>query len=477
MTPGLLPPLVVDLDGTLTPTDTLAEAVVRMLRARPWLVLHLLVWLLAGRAGFKARVAALHRLNVASLPWRQDFLDWLRMQRDQGRPLVLATAAHRTVADDVAAHLGLFTQVLASDVSHNLKGSNKLAAITSEVGPRFSYAGDSSADLPIWQAAESAVLVGASPVVARRAAAMTGIEMQFERPPAGLRVWLRAARMHQWVKNLLIFVPLFTSFQFMDPQALWKAVLAFVALSLAASGTYILNDLWDLDSDRQHARKRLRPFASGAIPIARGVFAALLLMTVAVAVGAALSAAMAGAVVLYIVLTTLYSLMLKHYVIIDVLMLALLYTLRLLVGSVATGIVVTPWLLAFSVFLFFSLALVKRCAELVALGRAGASGAKGRDYQVSDLAVLWPLGVGAGLCAVVVFGLYIGSSDAQSQYRNAAGLWLAGVGLIYWVARLWVKTARGEMHDDPIVFALRDFGSRVTILTMLGLVLAAHFLD
>lgn len=469
------PPLVVDLDGTLTPTDTLAEATIRLLKQRPWLVLHILVWMALGRAQFKERVAARFSLSASSIPWREDFLAWLHTERAAGRTLILATAAHRSIADAVAAKLGIFSSVLATDAGHNLKGSNKLAAIHAQVGERFSYAGDSSADLPVWRGAASAVLVGTSATVAKAAAGVTRIEAQFANPPRGLRVWARAMRVHQWVKNLLIFVPLLTSFAFTDLQASGRALVAFVAFSLAASATYIFNDLWDLDSDRQHARKRTRAFASVDLPISHGVAAAGVLLVVAFALAAALSPAMALVLLVYVVLTTFYSLVLKHYVIVDVLMLALLYTLRVMTGSVATGIVVTPWLLAFSVFTFFGLALVKRCAELVSLERAGKEGAKGRDYQVGDLVVLWPLGVGASLCAVVVFGLYIGSPEAQVHYQNSGPLWLAGVGLIYWVARLWIKTARGEMHDDPIVFAIRDFGSRITIAAMLGLVVLGHF--
>lgn len=469
------PPLVVDLDGTLTPTDTLAEATVRLLKQKPWLLLHVLAWLVLGRAQFKERVAEHYRLSADAIPWREDFLRWLRAEREAGRTLILATAAHRSIAHAVAEHLGLFSSVLATDAGHNLKGANKLAAIRAQVGERFSYAGDSRADLSVWRGAETAVLVGASAQLARQAAGVTRVEAQFDNPGVGLRTWARALRVHQWIKNLLIFVPLFTAFAFLDLSASCRTLVAFLAFSLAASATYVFNDLWDLDSDRAHPRKRERPFASGAIAISKGIAVAGVLLVLAFGLAITLSPAMALVLLAYVVLTTFYSLVLKHYVIIDVLMLALLYTVRVMAGSVATGIVVSSWLLAFSVFTFFGLALIKRCAELVSMGRSGKSGAKGRDYQVGDLVVLWPLGVAASLCAVVVFGLYIGSAEAESQYRNTAPLWLAGVGLLYWVARLWVKTARGEMHDDPIVFAIRDFGSRVTIALMLVLVVLGHF--
>ncbi|KQP23143.1 UbiA family prenyltransferase [Pseudorhodoferax sp. Leaf267] len=468
-------PLVVDLDGTLTATDTLVESVMAMLKRRPWMLLQLLLWLLAGRSGFKQRVAGQVRLQAGLLPWRGDLLDWLRAQRAGGRRLVLATAAHESIAHAVADELQLFDQVLATRDGHNLKGAAKLEAIEQQVGADFAYAGDSRADLPIWQAARGAVLVGVSASVARAVQASgTPVEKNFARPGGRLRLWVRAMRVHQWAKNLLILVPLFTSFSFGDSARVGAAALAFFAFSLAASATYLLNDLWDLDSDRQHPRKKRRPFASAELPLLHGVAGAAVLLLLAFAL--ALQASLGFALMLlgYVVLTTAYSWALKHYVLLDVLVLAVLYTYRVLAGSVVTGIPVTPWLLSFSVFTFFSLALVKRCAELVLLQQGGRTGAHGRDYQVGDLVVLWPLGIGASLCSVVVFGLYVGSAEALGRYANIDLLWLVGIGLLYWSARLWIKTARGQMHDDPLVFALRDVGSRVSVLAMVCVTVLAR---
>jgi len=302
------------------------------------------------------------------------------------------------------------------------------------------------------------------------------VEQAWAAPQRDLRLWLGALRVHQWVKNLLIFVPLFTAVAFGDLHKSLAACGAFLAFSLAASATYIGNDLWDLDSDRVHPRKRFRAFASAQLPITHGIAAAALLLGSALVLALAVAPAFAAMLVGYIVITTAYSWTLKRYVVLDVITLAMLYTWRVLAGSVAVAVVVTPWLLAFSLFTFLSLALVKRCAELVALQQAGRTAAHGRDYQVRDLVVLWPLGVGASLCSVVVFGLYIGSPGAESQYANTQLLWLVGVGLMYWIARLWVKTARGEMHDDPLVFALRDRGSRLAVLSMVAVTLAAQWI-
>ena len=344
------------------------------------------------------------------------------------------------------------------------------------MGPRFVYAGDSSSDLPIWHAAEAAVLVGVTATTKTSVLATTKIEKEFTNEPAGLRAWLKALRIHQWSKNLLLFVPLFTAFEFGDSVKLLSAMLAFVSFSLAASATYMLNDLWDLESDREHPRKRNRPFANAQIPLIQGITMAGSLLVIALCLAMWMSYAFAWMIFGYVVLTTAYSWIFKRYVLIDVLMLAMLYTFRVLAGAVATGITVTPWLLAFSIFTFFSLALVKRCAELVSLQSSGRQHSNGRDYRVSDLVVLWPLGISASLCSVVIFGLFIGSPGAALRYANVDILWLVGVGLIYWIARLWIKTSRGEMHDDPIVFAARDFGSRLTLLAMLALTVFAHFL-
>jgi 4-hydroxybenzoate polyprenyltransferase len=283
--------------------------------------------------------------------------------------------------------------------------------------------------------------------------------------------------LHQWVKNLLLWVPLFTAFVFTDPRILQLAAQAFLAFSLVASATYISNDLWDLAADRQHARKRRRPFASGLLPIHHGVAVACGLLVLGLAMGAAVSGSFLAMLVGYVVLTTAYSWSLKRYVVLDVLMLAVLYTWRVIAGAVATGLAVSTWLLAFSVFLFFSLALVKRCAELVSLTQSDQAHSHGRDYRTQDLVVLWPMGVGAGLCSVVVFGLFAGSPETASCYADPRLLWVVAIGLMYWLTRLWVKTARGEMHDDPIVFAFKDRGSRVTVAIMVLLTGAARALN
>jgi 4-hydroxybenzoate polyprenyltransferase/phosphoserine phosphatase len=470
-------PIVVDLDGTLCRTDTLIESVVGLLKRRPWMMFAVLLWLMRGRAGFKSRVAAAYRLNVQALPWRAELIDWLRQARTRGHRIVLATAAHQQIADDVAAAVPVFDAVLASRAGHNLKGRQKLDAIVSELGQDFVYIGDSTADVPVWAAAREAIVVGHSRRAKARASA-AGIAFAQELDSTGptARTWLKAIRIHQWVKNVLVFVPLLTSFSFTDSARVVHALLAFLAFSLAASGTYLLNDLWDIESDRQHPNKRRRPMASGVLSLPSALLATVVLLAAGSVLGALVSPAFLLVLWGYIVITTFYSLVLKAYVLMDVLALAVLYTYRVVAGGLACGVLLSPWLLAFSVFVFLSLALVKRCSELVTLSQSGIQSTRGRDYRVSDLAILWPMGVGAGLCSVLVYGLFIGSNNAQRAYSDTNVLWVAGIGLIYWLGRMWIKTARGEMHDDPIVFALKDRGSRIAIGAMVLTPLLTHLL-
>lgn len=467
-------PLVVDLDGTLTPTDTLHESLIQIIKHSPATLLRLPLALIKGKAAFKDAIAADANLDPAQLPYRQDLLDYLRSERAKGRPIILATAAHTSIAKKVAEHLDLFDKVLATDSGCNLKGIAKLQSIRAEVGEEFSYAGDSNADLPIWKSSTSAILVGTDSNTTAEVKLSTVVEREFTNEPVSLNVWLRALRVHQWVKNLLLFVPLLTAFSFQDSSKLISMCIAFLAFSFAASGTYVLNDLWDLGSDRKHPRKRNRPFASALLPIHQGLGVAIGALVLAFLLSTFVSPGFVLMLFLYVLLTTSYSWILKTYVLIDVLMLSLLYTLRILAGSVAVAIPASSWLLAFSVFIFLSLALVKRCAELVALKEAGKDGTQGRDYRVTDLLVLWPMGVGAALSAVVVFGLFISSPETQARYASPQTLWLVAIGLIYWVARLWIKTSRGEMHDDPVVYAIKDKASRIVLLLMLSIVLIAH---
>lgn len=470
-----LAPLVVDLDGTLVATDTLVESLIKLAKQSPLALFAVLLRLLAGRAAFKQAVASRSNIDARRLPYRDELLVYLRQQQEMGRKLVLATAAHRSVASAVARHLGLFDLVLASDDQVNLKGGNKLTAIRQHVGQRFVYAGDAAADVPIWRAAEAAILVGVRPGLAAAVRRSVSVERQFADQQGSAATWLKALRVHQWLKNLLLFVPILTSFTFLQWSKLGANIAAFIAFCLAASATYLLNDCWDLDSDRAHPRKRNRPLASGRIGLVPAIVVAAVLLLAALSIAALVAPAFLALLGIYLVMTTAYSLVMKQYVLVDVLMLSLLYTLRILAGAAAIGVATSHWLLAFSVFIFLSLALVKRCAELQSLQQSGGESTPGRDYRTGDLVVLWPLGVGAAVSAVVVFGLFISARETAAHYATPELLWGVALFLVYWVARLWIKTSRGEMHDDPLVYAVSNRGSLVTVAAMVAVVLAAYF--
>lgn len=470
-------PIVVDLDGTLTPADTLVESIVKCLRQSPFNLLKILLWSIKGRATLKSSIAGYVRVCGESLPYNEQLLEYLRAEKAGGRRLVLATAAHYSIAENVSRHLGLFDEILATEDGQNLKGKRKLEAIREKVGDRFIYAGNSRADVPVWLACNGAILVGVPSGIARSMRREVEVLREFPASNIDIRVWIRALRLHQWTKNLLLFVPLLTAFSFLDIGKSTSILLAFIAFSFAASSTYILNDLWDIDNDRVHPRKRNRPFSSGKLSVASGVGMSILLMAVALLIaGLLLSPGFLAMLLLYVLLTTVYSLRLKEHVMIDVLMLSLLYTLRILAGSVAIGFRTSFWLLSFSVFIFFSLAIVKRCAELKALAGKGTYATHGRDYSVEDLVVLWPLGIGSSLSGVVMFGLFISAAESDYRYQSPEFLWIVAVALIYWLSRIWIKTSRGEMHDDPVIFAIKDRTSRIVVMLMLAATLVSHFI-
>lgn len=320
-------------------------------------------------------------------------------------------------------------------------------------------------------------MVDASAATARAVRNVIPIEIEFSRGPVRLLTWAKTLRVHQWLKNLLIFVPMVTAFSFLNVKSVLLATIAFLAFSLTASATYIVNDLWDLDNDRGHPRKKFRPLASAEVPIISALIVAALCLVTGLAMAWAVSLQFLSMLVLYIFVTSGYSWGLKQYVLIDVIVLSLLYTLRIFSGSVAVEIAISNWLLAFSVFLFLSLALVKRCAELLSLEKSGGEVTSGRDYRVGDLTILWPLGVSAAMSSVVVFGLFISSPETAARYATPVALWLVALGLIYWLSRLWISTARGEMHEDPVVYAIRDRGSRAVAVLMAAAMLAAYYLE
>ena len=466
-------PLCVDLDGTLTPVDTLHESLVGLGRNAPLDFLRTPLWLARGKAGFKRAVFERSPTDIDALPLNEELLAWLRAERQAGRSLVLVTASDRATAEAVAERVGLFDEVIASDGQTNVSGSNKRDALRARFGDKgFDYVGNSRVDLPVWSAAANAIVVG-SESLARRAATVSTVHRRFAAGGASLRTWLRAARLHQWVKNLLIFVPALLAHTIAEPDVVLIATLAFISFGLCASSVYVFNDLLDLPSDRRHPRKRLRPFASGAIPASQGVVVGSVLLLASAALAAAINVWFLLALAAYYVVTWAYSLLLKRYALIDVMTLAGLYTMRIIAGSAATQVWPSFWLLGFSVFLFLSLGIVKRFAELDDSRREGKLGAHGRGYAAADLPLLQSLGTASGYAAVVVMALYINSTVSDDLYTHPKALWMLCPVMLFWVSRVWLLTTRGQMHDDPIVFALKDRTSlALAVLMGVGILVA-----
>jgi 4-hydroxybenzoate polyprenyltransferase len=464
-------PLCVDLDGTLLKTDTLLEGILQLLHSNLLRGLSLLGWLLRGRAVLKAEVARHVDLDVAQLPVHEDFLRWLAQEKQQGRKIVLCTAAAESHARAIAARFGLFDAVLSSDATHNLSGRTKAARLVAEFGAgNFDYAGNAARDLSVWRAAHAAVVVSPTLPLAIQARRIPRVERIFARPAGRTRAWLRAARVHQWAKNVLVFVPAVAAHMIGEPRILAQSCVAFLAFCLAASGTYIINDLLDLSADRSHPAKRLRPFASGDLGAAEGIGAAAGLIGLSLAIGYVwLSGAFLVVLCGYILGTLWYSLELKRRPGADIFCLAALYAGRILGGSAATGIEPSFWLLAFAMFLFLSLAAAKRATELAGLESRSEQQAPGRGYTVSDLPLLLAFGVASAYTSVLVLALYV-FSRAEVLYSRPKVLWLLCPVLLYWVSRVWLKTHRRQLHEDPVVFALTDRPSQLVGLVCIALV-------
>lgn len=456
-------PLYVDLDGTLIHSDLLLESFLELIKHNLLMLFLVPLWLLRGKANLKQQIAYRVDLRVDLLPYNRELLQYLQEQKTLGRRLILISASNQKYVHAVAAHLGLFDEAIGSDATTNCSGACKLARIQ-ELGKNFSYAADHRVDLPIWQQADTALTVDISRALKRQVATITRVEREFDRPRSGLRPYLKALRPHQWLKNMLVLLPLALAHEVANPQLVWQALVAFLCFGLCASSVYILNDLLDLPSDRQHRSKCKRPFAAGEIPLLSGLLISPLLLLLAFALATVLPPAFIIVLAVYYLCTGLYSFALKRLMLVDVIMLAVLYTLRILSGAAAISVAPSFWLLAFSMFLFFSLAVVKRYAELDYLREAGISQSEGRGYYSQDLHMMAVFGSSSAFLAVMVFALFINDEDTRNQYQTPEILWLICPLLLYMITRIWLLAARGKIAEDPIVFALKDRTSQLLTL-------------
>jgi 4-hydroxybenzoate polyprenyltransferase/phosphoserine phosphatase len=483
-----LPVLCVDLDGTLVKSDTLHDSALAVARHHPAALLSIPGWLAQGKAALKRHLANTVQLDVTHLPYNRELLLYLEQQRSTGRPIYLATAADADTANRIAAHLGLFTGVLASNGQLNLAGKNKLAAFQSLFGDNFSYIGNALPDLPLLQHCHEPMVANPTPGLraALRKSRIIPVHT-FDERPAPLKSWLKAIRLHQWAKKVLIFLPLLLAHAW-APGLLAAAAVAFFSFGLCASATYIVNDLLDLETDRHHPRKRLRPFASGDLSALSGIVVVVLFLAASIALALAVPRVITalspdlyllnphGFLVwlgIYLVTTLAYSLRLKRTVLVDVIVLSGLYTIRIIAGSAATGVPVSTWLASFSIFFFLSLAFVKRFAELENLRERGGVSIGGRGYNIADIEQLRSFGSASGYASVVVLTLYISNLDAAQLYRHTNRLWLLVPVLLLWISRLWLQASRGQLDEDPVVYAITDRRSLFLGVLVLAIVLSA----
>ena len=449
-------PLVLDLDGTLIRTDSLIEQAVAFARRKPLSVFKLFGWVLAGRVTLKERLAEAVLLDPALLPINEDVVALAEQEAARGRKVVLATASHADTARLFLTRFPFISEILATEAGVNLKGKTKADALVKRFPEGFDYAGDSSADVEVWKRARNGITVGASASTVSKAKKATNILQVIPRPRV-LKAFIKCLRPHQWAKNVLVVVPAILSGRIIDPSTILPLALAFFALSLTASATYVFNDIWDLQDDRQHWSKRKRPFASGTLPLPVGIAGALVCFAAGLALAFMAGFAVLQWVLVYVAVTMTYSLWLKRKVIHDAFTLASLFTLRLVVGMVAVAAVPSPWLFVFAMFFFTSLAFAKRHTEIARVIEKGGDWVNGRGYRASDLPLVLASGIASSIAAVVIMVLYIiEDAHQQSFIKNGDWLWALPPLIFLISSRIWVVCQRGDLDDDPVVFVVKD---------------------
>lgn len=460
-------PLCVDADGTLLRTDLLWEGLCSLLRTRPLRMLLAPLWLCRGVPYLKARLAREGRLDFDTLPMNSALVEWARAEAAT-RPVWLVSGAHQSLVRRLASRLGFFAGAAGTRKGRNLTGARKAVWLAEKFGARgFDYAGDSRADLPAWRVAREAVVADGAGLQ-RRAARVAQVGRIFPAHGRRAHAWIQALRVLQWLKNLVVFAPALTSHQVLDPAIMFPCAIGMACFCLLASGLYLLNDLVDLEFDRRHPDKCGRPLASGRIRLSSAAAAAPLLVAAAGALSMALPTGFRWVLLLYGALSAAYSLRLKRVVLLDVLVLAVLFLLRIVAGGWAGGLGVSSWLMGFAVFLFLSLALAKRYAELRAMQAANRGSAAGRGYATADIEEVGLLGVGTGLLSVFIVALYIGSAEAARSYSERHLLWIACLVLFFWIGRLWLINHRGELHEDPVRFVAHDTASHIAAAVALA---------
>jgi len=451
-------PLCVDLDGTLIAGDTLLDSTLIAIKRKPFILLFLPFWIMKGKLFFKEKIHQIAEPDYSTLVFRDELLEFIESEKHKGRKIVLATASSQRIADKIADELGIFDLVLGSGNGINLRSSNKKDKLVELFGEKgFDYIGDSSADIEVFRSSRKAYLVEPSNNVLNKTKSIGNLENCFGRKPELIKLILKEIRVYQWVKNTLIFLPILLAHIIPIGEYAIKLVLAFLSFSFVASSVYVLNDLLDISSDRQHPTKKNRPFASGKLSVKVGFLLFPLLLILGFVPSFVLLPNEFNIILfVYFVLTTLYSFYLKRVYVADILILSLLYTLRLVAGAAVVAVLISPWLIAFSVFIFISLACIKRYTELFSITNRNTEQISGRGYLVDDINLIKTIGVNSGLISILVFMLYVNSKEVLALYKHPLYLYIVAFLFLYWIIRMWFIAVRGKMTDDPIVFTLRD---------------------
>lgn len=466
-------PLVADLDGTIIKTDILYESLMLLIKKNPFYLFLIPFWLIKGKSFIKQMAIERVKVDFKYLPYNDDVLDYIKVEKSKGRKIYLATAANEIPAKEVFDYLNIFDGYFASTKNHNLLAKNKTKKLNDEFGVfGFDYIGDSKRDIHVWQSARYAIMVNPD-VNVKNAISKEKILKIFDNKPSKISLIIKQVRVYQWVKNLLIFLPLLMAHRFFEIDLYLQAFYAFLGFSFTASFVYVLNDLLDLESDRKHPRKKNRPVASGNLQVREAIIILPFLLIFGFAISSVLSINFVLLLLSYLILTSAYSFILKKHHILDILVLSSLYTVRLIGGAIAVDVRISPWLLAFSFFIFLSLAIVKRYTEIRVMIQENKEKAAGRGYLTSDESLLSSFGIGSGLIAVLVFFLYAQSPEIQVLYTNHELFYGITPFLLYWIMRIWFKAHRGELNDDPVVYTVKDSSSYIVILIIIILIIGA----
>jgi 4-hydroxybenzoate polyprenyltransferase len=464
-------PLVVDLDGTLIHTDLLLEAILLLFRKNPFYIFLCLIWILKGRAYLKSKVFQKIHIPYELLPFNHNLIEFLKSEHDTGRKLILATASPSTAAAEIVRIHSFFDEVFGSNEAINLKGHKKRLLLDQHFGKgNYDYIGNSNSDLKIFESAHFTYLVNPSKALENRTRKISDLKHVWKTESSMWNIF-RSIRVYQWVKNLLIFVPLVTSHTFNSLNHISNALIGFIAFCLLASAGYIINDLFDLNSDRTHPQKSNRPFASGKVSISTAFIVFIFLFTAGFLAAFTLGYVFFIIALIYLTTSVNYSLFLKKIALYDVFILALLYSIRIFAGAVAIKVQLSFWLIAFSTFIFLSLAFIKRFSELIQISNEQNLSKRGRQYHKGDLSILQTMGIASGFLSVVVFSLYINSSEVVKLYSQPKILWAISLVFLFWISRIWLLTIRGEVDEDPIVFAIKDKTSYFTFLFIFVIIL------